>query len=112
MNGNCLGEITPPQGGRPEVLLSQVSHKVNDVWMDESKGAVMGSLEILEGTPKGVMLEKLIRECGAETFSVASRGVGTVNPETKEVEDYQFFTFDIVTMDKSSTKGPIQISDL
>ena len=58
------------------------------------------------------MLEKLIRECGTETFSVASRGAGTVNPETKEIEDYKLFTFDIVRMEESSTKGPIQISDL
>ena len=112
MNGSCLGEISPPQGGRPEVLLTQVSHRIDDVWMDESKGAVMGKMEILDGTPKGIMLEKLIRECGAENFSIASRGVGTVNPETKEIEDYQLFTFDIVRMEESSTKGPIQISDL
>jgi len=111
-NGNCLGEITPPQDGRDEVLLSSVSHRVNEVWLDEAKEAVMGRLEILEGTPKGIMIEKLISECGVENFSVASRGVGTVNPETKEIEDYKLITFDIVEMEKSSTKGPIQISDL
>ena len=110
-DGNCLGEISPPVREYSEVLLNSVSHKVDDVWMDENTGAVMGRLEILEGTPSGSVLKKLIEECGVENFSVASRGVGTVN-ENGEVEDYKLITFDIVNMDKSSTKGPIQISDL
>lgn len=109
--GNCLGEITPPQSGRPEVQLSQVSHRIDDVWLDENTGAIKGRLEILDGTPKGVMLKTLIEKLGTKVFSIASRGVGTLN-ENNEVEDYELMTFDIVRMEESSTKGPIQISDL
>ena len=85
---------------------------VNDVWIDYTTKTVRGQIQILDGTPRGGMLKALIDECGAENFAVASRGIGTVNSSTNEVEDYELITFDIVSMDESSTKGPIQITDL
>ena len=110
-DGTCLGEPMQNDLEIPQIRLSQVSHRINDVWIDEDTKTVKGSIEILDGTPRGVMLKEAINTCGIENFSVASRGTGTVN-EVGEVEDYELISFDIVPMEKSSTKGPIQITDL
>jgi hypothetical protein len=85
------------------------SHIVKDVWIDEEDKSVKGTIEILE-TPKGKILEELLN-VGCD-MSITSRGLGTVNNETKEIEDYQLISFDIIPTKESSTKGPIKITDL
>ena len=105
---NMFGEL-----GQTAITVPSLSpsHVVEDIWVDEEEKALKGSIRILEGAPNGVMLKDMINDFGIENFSVASRGTGTVN-ENKEVEDYTLISFDIIPMDKSSTKGPIKITNL
>ena len=110
-NGNALGVMGQDENERVEIPLSGVSHRIMDAYIDDRDKTVKGNIEILDGTPKGVMLKKLLETVGPEGFSVASRGTGTIN-ENNEVEDYKLISFDIIPFEKSSTKGPIQISDL
>ena len=110
-NGNALGVIGQDAGERVEIPLIGVSHKVTDAYIDDKDKTIKGRIEVLDGTPQGVILKELMETVGPGAFSVASRGVGTVN-ENNEVEDYKLISFDIIPMEKSSTKGPIQISDL
>jgi len=90
-NGNLLGELDHPE--RFEVSLSNVSHRVTDLWYDPEKRQVLGRVEILEGTPKG-QIAKALLEAGV-ALSISSRAAGTVN-EDKTVSIQQIYTYDLV----------------
>jgi len=105
--GNMLGELGQPD--RPEVALANISHKVTDVWMDESTKTLQGRLEILD-TPQGDNLREMLSH--DIPFSVASRGIGIVDPETHEVTDYTFFSFDIIPSAQSATNGYLKIDEI
>jgi hypothetical protein len=89
--GALLGELDHPE--RFEVSLSNVSHKITDIWYDQAKRQLKGRLEILEGTPKGAIAKALL-EAGVN-LSISSRAAGTVN-ENKTVEIQQIYTYDLV----------------
>jgi len=56
--GNLLGELDHPE--RFEVALSNVSHRVTDLWYDQQNRQIKGRIEILEGTPKGQIAKSLL----------------------------------------------------
>ena len=89
--GNLLGELDHPE--RFEVALSNVSHRVTDLWYDQQNRQIKGRIEILEGTPKGQIAKSLL-EAGIP-LSISSRVAGTVN-EDKTVDIQQIYTYDLV----------------
>jgi hypothetical protein len=90
-NGNLLGELDHPE--RFEVALSNVSHRVTELWYDQANRQIKGRIEILEGTPKGQIAKSLL-EAGIP-LSISSRAAGTVN-EDKTVAIQQIYTYDLV----------------
>jgi len=90
-SGNLLGELDHPE--RFEVALSNVSHRVSDLWYDQNARQIKGRIEILEGTPKGQIAKSLL-DAGIP-LSISSRAAGTVN-EDKSVAIQQIYTYDLV----------------
>ena len=90
-NKNLLGELDHPE--RFEVALGSVSHRITELWYDQTKRQVLGRLEILDGTPKGQVAKALL-EAGVP-LSISSRAAGTVN-EDKTVAIQQIYTYDLV----------------
>ena len=92
-----LGEINqnPMDENISLVNLSRVSHKINKA--DIREEGVYVEIEMLD-TPQGNIVSKMIDSfvpSGEIPFSVASRGIGTVN-DKGEVELEQILSFDIV----------------
>jgi hypothetical protein len=56
-NGKILGELGHPE--RFEVNLSNVSHKILELWIDPVREELLGRIEILQ-TPKGLEAKLLI----------------------------------------------------
>jgi len=90
-NGNLLGELDHPE--RFEVALSGVSHRISELWYDQGKRQILGRVEILDGTPKGVIAKSLL-DAGVP-LSISSRAAGSVN-EDKTVSIQQIYTYDLV----------------
>ena len=87
-----FGESSHPQDDRLEVDLANVSHAINNVWIDND--CVMGEIDILP-TPQGKIINELI-DYGSE-IGISSRGNGSVMPDgTVNVDDYVLVTWDIV----------------
>jgi hypothetical protein len=89
--GSLLGELDHPE--RFEVALSNVSHRVTELWYDQNQRQIKGRIEILEGTPKGQIAKSLL-DSGIP-LSISSRAAGTVN-EDKTVAIQQIYTYDLV----------------
>ena len=95
-NRSLFGEASHP-AERMDVSLPEVSHVITDLWMDESKGLLMGRADILD-TPAGNIINTLV-EYGSK-IGISARAAGSLK-ETKEgfivnEEDYNFSTFDFV----------------
>lgn len=90
-NGSLLGELDHPE--RFEVALGNVSHRITELWYDQSARQVKGRIEVLEGTPKG-QIAKALLEAGVP-LSISSRAAGTVR-ENKTVSIQQIYTYDLV----------------
>lgn len=91
-NGFILGELDHPID-RFDTQLKEASHKITDLWYDQTTHNVMGKLEVLD-TPNGQIARTLI-DSGYPLF-VSSRAAGEVDPKTHEVHIEQIFTYDIV----------------
>lgn len=89
-NNNLLGELDHPE--RFEVALGNVSHRVTELWYDQSNRQVKGRIELLP-TPKGQIAKSLI-DAGIP-LSISSRAAGSVNDD-KTVEIQQIYTYDLV----------------
>lgn len=88
----ALGELDHPESS--VVNLSNASHLVVDIWMEENK--VMGKIEVLN-TPSGQILKQLI-ESGVK-LGISSRGLGSVKEVGEKIEvqdDFQLICFDMV----------------
>jgi len=90
-SSSLLGELDHPE--RFEVSLSNVSHKVSELWYDQNTRQIKGRIELLEGTPKGAIAKSLL-DAGIP-LSISSRAAGTVN-EDKTVSIQQIYTYDLV----------------
>jgi len=89
-NGSLLGELDHPE--RFEVALGNVSHRITELWYDQSVRQIKGRIEVLD-TPKGVIVKSLL-DAGVP-LSISSRAAGTVN-EDKTVQIQQIYTYDLV----------------
>lgn len=100
--GNLLGELGYPD--RPETSLRNVSHRVVDLKYNHNDNSLEGTIEILDGTPKGKELLKMINNDPKrfdELFVIRPRGTGIVN-EKGEVENYTLYSFDIMSREKDA----------
>ena len=90
-NHSLFGEADHPET-RLEISLQNVSHAINDLWIDGDK--VMAIIDILP-TPMGKIISELL-DYGTN-LGISSRGAGTVlSDNTVDPDDYQFVTFDFV----------------
>ena len=85
-----VGELDHPED-RLEISLQNVSHVINDMWIDGDK--LMGVIDILP-TPNGKIVNELL-DYGTE-IGISSRGAGSVGANNIVDPDYQFVTFDFV----------------
>ena len=90
-NNSLLGELDHPE--RFEVSLSNVSHRITELWYDQASRQIKGRIELIEGTPKGQIAKSLL-EAGIP-LSISSRAAGSVNDD-KSVEIQQIYTYDLV----------------
>jgi hypothetical protein len=109
-NGSLLGELDFPD--RPEVTLGNVSHRVTEVHFNPEKNTLEGTIQVLEGSPKGRILKDQIEACGgAANFlknmaCIRSRGTGTIN-EKGEVENYTLYSFDVIAQNQDPFRDVI-----
>ena len=92
-DGEMFGELGYPD--RFEVLLTQVSHKVEEIHLDEENKAIVGTIKILD-TPKGKIVKEMLGTDDYIGITCRPRGSGTVN-ENSEIEDYTLYSFDLVS---------------
>ena len=89
-SGTCVGELDHPK--QFETTLNNVSHKIEDIWMDESNNRVMGRIKLLD-TDAGKQAKALVD--GGIPLHISSRAAGTVT-ENKQVKMHKLFTYDLV----------------
>jgi len=92
-DGEMFGELGYPD--RFEVLLTQVSHKVEEIHLDEENKSVVGTIKILD-TPKGKIVKAMLDTDEYIGLTCRPRGAGTVN-ENSEIENYTLYSFDLVS---------------
>lgn len=96
---SVLGEVDHPEN--MTINIDRVSHKINEMWMEGSKG--YGKLEIIP-TPMGQMIKTLL-ESGVK-LGVSSRGTGDVDPYTNKVSNFEIITVDIVAQPSAPSAYP------
>jgi hypothetical protein len=107
-DGAILGEPSFPDGrygDRSTTFLGNVSHEIEEIHLDEENKCIVGNIKILDSDP-GKILKELYKspEEFNNSFSVRSRGIGDVDPSTKEVINYQIVSFDLVPKEQDSFK--------
>jgi len=85
-----LGELDHPK--EFDISLSNVSHIVEDIWVDKGNRVLRGRIKVLD-TPKGETLKRLI-DSGV-CVSISSRAAGLVE-SNKKVKIKKIFTYDVV----------------
>lgn len=92
-NNSCYGEAGHPID-RAETLPERIAIMVEDLsWKNDD---VYGKAKVMRKTPHGSVIAGVIEENGR--LGISSRGLGTVNEETNEVnEDFRLLTYDSVT---------------
>lgn len=110
-NKMMIGEFNPYDKRDEDfdsVSLTNASHTIESLYIDKEKNAVMGTIKIL-ATPAGNKVLEMLdinNERFEDRFVVRSRGIGEVDPSTKEVINYKLLSFDIIDKDKDSFKNP------
>jgi hypothetical protein len=88
--GIAVGELDHPK--QFETTLKNASHKIEDIWMDESNNRVMGRIKLID-TDAGRNAKALV-DAGIP-LHISSRAAGTVT-EDKSVKIHKLFTYDLV----------------
>ena len=101
----CFGELNCDINGPwNAIMLTNVSHTVEDISFNASDNCIEGTINLLN-TPKGNQIMDMLKENNLnfdDCFVVRPRGFGTLNKETKEVENYELVSFDIITKGEDS----------
>ena len=86
-----LGELDHPDD-RFEVKLKEASHRIIDLWYDESDNTVKGKIELLD-TPNGKLAKSIVDQ--GIPLHISSRAAGSVNSDNT-VSIQQIYTYDLV----------------
>ena len=86
---SALGELDHPN--RNEVSMAESSHVITEMWWEDD--ALYGKVEVLNDTPKGKIMESLIRH--RIPVGMSSRGVGS----TKKIRESDGKSYDEVQED-------------
>tara|TARA_Y100000389_G_scaffold19791_2_gene17152 strand:+ start:10161 stop:11786 length:1626 start_codon:yes stop_codon:yes gene_type:complete len=89
-SGTAVGELDHPK--QFETTLKNVSHKIEEIWMDEKNNRVMGKIKLLD-TDAGKQAKAIV-DAGIP-LHISSRAAGTVT-EDKSVKIHKLFTYDLV----------------
>jgi len=76
-----------------DVALANVSHRIEEIHLDEDKKALVGTIKILD-TPKGRIVKDLLKN--RVGISCRPRGAGKIN-ENDEIEDFKLYSFDLIS---------------
>ena len=76
------------------VDLGRVSHKIYDLRIEED--ILVGEVEILS-TPNGEILKSMLSE-----IVFRPRGIGNINGQSKQVENFQLLSFDAIPKDQDA----------
>ncbi len=102
--GAFFGQLGFPESSAENILMGNVSHDVQDVWI--AGDSLWAEIKILD-TPAGKTLKSLMESRGLENHIVfRSRSAGTVN-ENGEVKINQLFSFDAIHSKDDSFFGII-----
>jgi len=89
-NKCCWGELGHPPS--PDLNLDRVAILITDLSWKQNN--VYGKAEIVEDTPCGKIAKALVEK---GKIGISSRGLGSINENTKEVnEDFKLVTWDLV----------------
>lgn len=102
---HVLGELDHPK--TLEVKLENVSHRIMNLEMNGNQ--VNGVIEVLDKHPKGAILNALIDSGVQVGFS--SRGGGSLNESTGEVNGFKFVTIDAVATPSCRSAYPMTIRE-
>lgn len=89
-SGTAVGELDHPK--QFETTLKNVSHKIEEIWMDDENNRVMGKIKLLD-TDAGKQAKAIV-DAGIP-LHISSRAAGTVT-EDKSVKIHKLFTYDLV----------------
>ena len=78
----------------PSINLSQVSHKVTSVDMDED-GTITGTVKVMDTLPMGAILKDIL-ENAPDSIRLAPRMTGVINKETGEITDVTLISIDFM----------------
>jgi len=92
LDNEYYGEIGFPQN--TIVDLGRISHKIHDLRIEED--ILVGEVEILS-TPNGEILKSMLSE-----VVFRPRGMGNINEQSKQVENFQLLSFDAIPKDQDA----------
>lgn len=91
-----LGELGyPEKNSFMEIDLSNVSHEVEEIHLDEKNKSIAGTIKILD-TPKGKIVKELLQSDNQISLYCRPRGTGNIN-ENGEIENFKILSFDLVS---------------
>lgn len=103
-NGQPIyGELDHPE--ELVVNLQNASHIITDLHMDGNDG--VGNMKVISTVPAGKIVEGILEE--GLPVGVSSRGTGSVDEYTQEVEDFNLITIDIVAQPSAQGAHPMAI---
>lgn len=95
-NGKAFGELGyPVEKNFQGIDLSNVSHEIEELHLDEEQKALVGTIKLLD-TPKGNLVKDLINPENSISLYCRPRGTGNVN-ENGEMENFEIISFDLVS---------------
>ena len=97
------GELVHPED--LVVNLQNASHIITDLHMEGNDG--VGNMKVISTVPAGKIVEGILEE--GLPVGVSSRGTGSVDEYTQEVEDFNLITIDIVAQPSAQGAHPMAI---
>ena len=97
------GELDHPED--LVVNLQNASHIITDLHMEGNDG--VGNMKVISTVPAGKIVEGILEE--GLPVGVSSRGTGSVDEYTQEVEDFNLITIDIVAQPSAQGAHPMAI---
>lgn len=89
-----FGELGYPKENFQEINVRNISHKIEEIHINEENKSIEGTIEILD-TPSGKMVKEILEEVKDSKLSCRPRGVGEVD-EDGNVTNFELISFDLV----------------
>lgn len=90
-----------------KIYLDKVSHIVEEVHYNPEKNTLDGTIRFLDTSVAKSIIESIRFSSDNDlpcSFSVRPRGIGNINPSTKEIENFEIISFDIIPAETDAFK--------